>query len=324
MPAYYRFAWQRSAILKRLALTLLSTSLAFEPCAVAQGQAASATAEFPLELVDWVAHSGNPVFTAEGPGHWDAKIRERGWILREDSTYHLWFTGYNGTDGGIKLLGYATSSDGIYWTRSAKNPLCRDHWVEDMMVIKRGDTYYMFAEGSDDNHAVMLTSKDRVEWKWEGPLDIRLADGIRPANRPCGTPTVWVENDAWYLFYEQLDLGVWLATSKDVLWRVWTNVQDEPILVPGPAAYDKQFIAVDQIIKHQGAYIAFYHASGNKTPRTWNTNVARSTDLVHWQKFQGNPIVDHNRSSGIVVRDGHGFRLYTMHEQVDMFCPRRK
>ena len=135
------------------------------------------------------------------------------------------------------------------------------------MVVKRGDLYYMFAEGSDDNHAVMLTSNDRVEWKWEGPLDIRLADGIRPATKPCGTPTVWVENDISYLFYEHLDLGVWLATSKDILSRVWTNVQDEPILIPGPAVYDNQLIAVDQIIKYQGAYIAFYHGSGNRIPR---------------------------------------------------------
>jgi hypothetical protein len=101
-------------------------------------------------------------------------------------------------------------------------------------------------------------------------------------------------------------------------------VRDEPILVPGPAAYDKQLIALDQIIKHKGVYYAFYHASGNENPRTWNTNIARSNDLVRWQKFRGNPIVEDNRSSGIVVRDGDGFRLYTMHAQVDIFCPRGK
>jgi hypothetical protein len=320
----HRFAWQRPTVLTLLALSLLGMFPAFTPCAVGQDQAASATAEFPSDLVDWVPRPGNPIFAAGGDGHWDVKIRERGWILREGDGYHLWFTGYDGTREGIKRLGYASSPDGIRWTRSAMNPLSRDHWVEDMMVVKWGDTYYMFAEGSDDNHAVMLTSKDRVEWKWEGPLDVRLADGNRPAKKPCGTPTVWIEDDVWYLFYEHLDLGVWLATSNDVRSRVWTNVRDDPILVPGPAAYDRQLIALDQIVKHKGVYYAFYHASGNGTPRTWNTNVARSTDLIHWQKFPGNPIVEDNRSSGIVVRDGDGFRLYTMHAQVDIFCPRGK
>ncbi|HEV3137615.1 MAG TPA: hypothetical protein VGZ26_06915, partial [Pirellulales bacterium] len=80
-----------------------------------------------------------------------------------------------------------------------------------------------------------------------------------------------------------------------------------------------------QIVKHGGAYFAYYHGSGSETaPRTWNTNVARSTDLLHWQKYSGNPIVDQNKSSGIVVSDGRQLRLYTMHEQVDVYFPRGK
>ena len=47
-----------------------------------------------------------------------------------------------------------------------------------------------------------------------------------------------------------------------------------------------------------------------------------SKDLVHWQKFAGNPIIAGNRSSGIVVREDDGLRLYTMHEQVDAFYSR--
>ncbi len=276
-------------------------------------------AEFPQSLVNWVPLPGNPVFIAEGPGHWDVKIRERGWILREGDAYHLWFTGYDGTREGIKLLGYATSTDGLKWTRSGENPLVRDHWVEDIMVVKHGGTYYMFAEGRNNNHAELLTSKDRVNWKWEGPLDVRLADGKQRVDDPCGTPTVWVENDTWHLFYERHDLGVWMATTKDPLSRVWVNVQDEPVLSPGPAAYDKEMIAMNQVIQQDGAYFAFYHGSGETTPRMWNTNIARSTDLIHWQKFPRNPLVENNKSSGIVVPDGPGFRLYTMHNQIDVF-----
>jgi len=234
-------------------------------------------AEFPPELMHWSPIGTNPVFTAEGPRHWDVKIRERGWILREGDIYRLWFTGYDGTRQGIKLLGYATSRDGVHWERSAKNPIYRDHWVEDMCVVRSGGTYYMFAEGADQNHAEMLTSKNGTDWKWEGELDVRLADGQRPARKPCGTPTVFLENGTWYLFYEWLDKGVWLAKSKDPLSRVWTNVRDEPVLALGPDQYDKDALAVNQVIKYRGAYFAFYHGSGSGkiVPRTWNTNIAR-------------------------------------------------
>jgi hypothetical protein len=323
MAASSQFGRPRLRVSVLVAIALLGHSAALERRAVAQNEAATSSVEFPRALTEWNSHAPKPVFTASGPQHWDVKIRERGWILREGNTYHMWFTGYDGTRAGMKQLGYACSCDGIDWKRSPKYPLVRDHWVEDMMVVKHGDTYYMFAEGQDGSHIVMLTSTDRLNWTWQGPLDIRRADGGTPIEKPCGTPTVWNENGTWYLFYEHRDLGVWLATTRDVHSMSWTNVQDEPVLVPGPAAYDERQIALNQIIKHDDAYFAFYHGSGEGEPRTWNTNIARSTDLVHWQKFDGNPLIEQNKSSGIFVHDGCGYRVYTMHDQVDLFWPSR-
>jgi hypothetical protein len=272
--------------------------------------------------VKWKPYSGNPIFTAEGAGHWDVKIRERGWIMRDNDGYTLWFTGYDGIRDGKKQLGLATSRDGIHWTRSPKNPIYGDHWVEDMMVVRFGPKYYMFAEGEHDNHAVMLTSADGVDWKWHGELDVRLADGKRPAPKPCGTPTVWHEpaSHTWYLFYERGDKGVWLAKSTDIDSRVWTNVRDEAVLKLGPGEYDKDMIALDHVFRHGDAYFAIYHgSSGDAEPRTWNTDIARSTDLVHWEKYPHNPIVDNNKSSGQVVKVGNELRLYTMHDQIDLY-----
>ena len=147
----------------------------------------------------------------------------------------MWYTGYDGTRGGLKMLGYATSPDGIHWTPDANNPIYRGHWVEDMMVVKHGSTYYMFAEGLDD-HAQLLSSSDKIHWSWLGFLDIRTTDGKPIPKGPYGTPTAWFENGRWYLFYERGDKAVWLAQSKDL--NVFTNVQDTPVLTPGPSAYD--------------------------------------------------------------------------------------
>jgi hypothetical protein len=282
-----------------------------------------ATADFPPELVKWTPYLGNPILTAEGPGHWDVKIRERGWIMHDGDAWRMWFTGYDGTREGLKMLGYATSPDGVHWTRSPKNPIYRGHWVEDMCIVRQGDTYYMFAESENDNHAEMFTSADGIDWKWIGKLDVRQTDETKAARRPCGTPTVWIEGNTWYLMYEWMDKGIWLATTKDPMSLVWRDVQEEPVLSPGPGFYDKELMAVNQVIRFKGAYYAIYHGSGSgaAVPRTWTTDIARSTDRVHWQKYSGNPIVEGNKSSGIVVPVGDGFRLYTMHDQVDLFEP---
>jgi hypothetical protein len=280
--------------------------------------------KFPPELVRFVPSEKNPVFTAAGKGAWDARIRERGWILREGEVWKMWYTGYDSTRDGLKKLGYATSPDGITWTRYPHNPLYAEHWVEDMMVVKHGGKYHMFAEGKDDQ-AHRLVSDDGIAWKRVGPLDIRLTDGRPIPPGPYGTPTAWHENDQWHLFYERGDQGIWLATSKDM--KIWTNVQDKPVLSPGPAAYDRDLVALNQIIKHKERYYAYYHGSASTGPqaRLWSTAVATSTDLVHWEKYPGNPLrpVAENKSSGIVVHDGKHFRLYTMHDAVHLHFPRR-
>jgi hypothetical protein len=322
MRARHVYSFPRRAFLVLGAIAEFAFALALARETLAQIAKGAGSAEFPPELVDWAPASDNPVFVAGGASCWDSKIRERGWIMREGGCYHLWYTGYDGTREGIKRLGYATSVDGLRWTRSALNPLCPNRWIEDMMVVKQCGTYYMFAEGAADGHSELFTSTDRVNWKWQGPLIILLADGQHEAKKPCGTPTVWIENCVWYLFYEWHDRGVWLARSCDPLSRIWTNIDDNPVLVPGPDEYDEEQIAVNQIVRYGGAYFAFYHGRGTEFPQVWNTHIARSTDLIHWEKYPGNPIIAGNKSSGIAVPAGSTFRLYTMHDQVDAFYPR--
>jgi len=282
----------------------------------AQLSVARAGEEFPPELVRFQPYEKNPVFAGAGGEAWDAKIRERGWILRDGDAWRMWYTGYDGSPKPQMMLGLATSGDGLTWARDTANPIYREHWVEDMMVVKNGDTYYMFAEGKDDQ-AQLLTSRDGVRWQREGRLDVRSVNGQPIAEGPYGTPTAWLEDKTWYLYYERRDAGVWLSKSTDL--KVWTNVQDEPVLSPGPDPGDKLMIALNQIIRFDDRYYAYYHGSGTpEKPRLWTTNVAVSTDLVHWKKFAGNPLLPEreDKSSGIVVHDGKQFRLYTMHPEV--------
>src|SRR5437867_3413569 len=96
---------------------------------LASFHAAFADDRFPPELVRFSSSPKEPVFTSGGKGQWDEKIRERGWIMREDGVWKLWYTGCDGSAEGTRLLGYATSPDGIRWTRHPRNPLLREQWV---------------------------------------------------------------------------------------------------------------------------------------------------------------------------------------------------
>ena len=295
----------------------------FAACLVG-GLVPGAAGEFPPELTHWQPRPGNPVFSAAGPGHWDVKIRERGWILKHGDQWQMWFTGYDGTRAGVKSLGYATSTDGLTWQRSGDQPVYAESWVEDMCVILDAGVYHMFAEGEGDR-AQRLTSTDGVNWKRIGTLDVRLKDGTPIPEGPFGTPTVWLEDGVWNLFYERRDLGIWLARSHDL--KVWTNLQDEPVLRIGPAEYDLDQIAMNQILKYKGRYYAVFHGAKKSAvegqPSLWATGLAGSDDLIHWEKYPGNPLrpIAENKSSGLLIPVGDGFRLYTMHSQVDAYDP---
>jgi len=285
---------------------------------------AAAEDRVPAELTQFEPVAGHPVFVAAGENHWDARIRERGWILRDGDQWRMWYTGYDGSRTGLKLLGHATSPDGLHWTRDDRNPLHREHWVEDVCVVKHDGTYYMVAEGFLDQ-AHLLTSPDGLSWTRRGLLDVRLANGEPIPRGAYGTPVLWIENGVWHLFYERNDAGVWLAKSTDL--KVWTNVQDAPVLSPGPDLYDRDQIAMNQILRHKGRYYAVFHGAANdKSPALWATGLAVSDNLVHWTKCPGNPLrpIAENKSSGLLIPHGDGFRLYTMHDRVEVHESRAK
>ena len=268
---------------------------------------------FPSELVNFIPYRNNPVFTGGGAGAWDEVIRERGYILRENDGYHMWYTGYQKDNHDTLYLGYASSPDGINWTRYQHNPVFTGSWTEDMMVMRSDSLYIMFAEGRGDT-AHMLTSADKIHWKDHGSLTIQTKNGQPLSPGPYGTPTVWKEDGTWYLFYERNDSAIWLASSVDL--RAWRNVQDEPVINKGPEPYDKYGVALNQVIKHDGMYYGYYHGTAYEDWHEWSTNVVVSSDLIHWKKYDKNPIMKENKSSGIILDDGAQYRLYTMHPEV--------
>ncbi|PPL00052.1 glycosylase [Parapedobacter indicus] len=278
---------------------------------------------FPPEVVTFTAYSDSSLFSGTDSSTWDKEIRERGFIIHDEGQYKMWYTGYNSDSSAVKFLGYAVSDDGINWERYPKNPIYREKWTEDVFVLKDEGLYYMFAEGENDV-AHLLTSTDGIRWESKGSLIIQSTKGDT-IPEPYGTPVVFSKEGTWHLFYEREDSAIWVATSVDKLH--WRNIQDEPVLIPGPKEYDKGAVAANQIVEFDGKYYMYYHATSNPdwnkggSPVYWNSNVAVSEDLINWEKYPNNPLVENNESSPVTVWDGKKPRLYTMHKNVHLYLP---
>jgi len=99
-----------------------------------------------------------------GPaGSWEADKVGRPSVLYENGTYQMW---YDGAANGARHVGYATSTDGVTWTRYAGNPVLKNAGAVD--VKKIGGVYVMLREGGDGTY--WATSPDGTCWVDRGKL----------------------------------------------------------------------------------------------------------------------------------------------------------
>ena len=119
----------------------------------------------------WLAESASirnftkvaEVLGTGAPGAWDAEKVGRPSVLVEGGITHMW---YDGTASGSRHVGYATSTDGVHFTRFAGNPIFLNAGAVD--VKKVGGVYVMLREGG--NGTYWATSANGTCWVDRGKL----------------------------------------------------------------------------------------------------------------------------------------------------------
>ncbi len=136
---------------------------------------------------DWTKYEGNPVFV-KGEKSWDDGIIVGHSVIKSGSTYKMWYSGAHSIESP-KSIGYATSTDGIHWTRYSGNPVFNGiagSWDEGSValptVLQDGKTLHMWYLGGLDGDA--------------GTIGYATSqDGIHP--KICNSHLLPVTND-WY------------------------------------------------------------------------------------------------------------------------------
>ncbi|HNB54977.1 MAG TPA: hypothetical protein PK530_23710, partial [Anaerolineales bacterium] len=97
--------------------------------------------------ITWTKSPSNPVLDVGAPGEWDENGLEAPFVIQESPTsYKMWYSGFGGC-----AIGYATSSDGINWTKYAGNPVLTpgpNPWNNDCAIhpylLYEGGVYKMW------------------------------------------------------------------------------------------------------------------------------------------------------------------------------------
>ncbi len=122
--------------------------------------------------VHWSLSPLNPVLTAGTAGSWDERLDEIVALIHDGSQYKMWYEGYT-SGGGPTRLGYATSPDGLTWTKDAANPLLGPggpgSWDQNDTTwfrMAKTSTGYLLAYTGYDAHPQIgiATSPDGIAW----------------------------------------------------------------------------------------------------------------------------------------------------------------
>ncbi|UCH62642.1 MAG: T9SS type A sorting domain-containing protein [Fidelibacterota bacterium] len=93
----------------------------------------------------------DPVLKVGGSGAWDYQRVFGPAVLPTDTGYEMWYAGawYPSDAGSIQVVGYATSADGISWTKWLDNPVIRSypewgHYYITGTALKLGGFYHLW------------------------------------------------------------------------------------------------------------------------------------------------------------------------------------
>jgi MYXO-CTERM domain-containing protein len=109
-------SWDADSVCEPKVLHVGATYFMFYSHCVGTGGIGLATS---ADGIAWTKAAGNPVI-AVGSG-WDSAQVDWGDVYYDGTTFHMWYPGH--ADFGGFSLGYASSTDGMTWTKSPNNPV---------------------------------------------------------------------------------------------------------------------------------------------------------------------------------------------------------
>lgn len=179
--------------------------------------------------VNWNKLISNPVLDVGGSDTWEEHGVDDPTVILDGSTYKMWYTGVTydlDTEEETACIGYATSSDGITWTKWSGNPVLQpgavgawdDQYIDDATVIKDGSVFRMwykaFSTNDPNDRVGYATSSNGISWdKYPAPV---IEHGQEP--------DVIKDSENYKMWFHRSGEGILYATSIDGI--VWDEHPD--------------------------------------------------------------------------------------------------
>ncbi len=202
---------------------------------------------FSSDGIVWTKHSDNPVLDIGASGEWDERMVTCPTVVFDGTSFKMWYLGINSSFSRL-VTGYATSPDGINWTKYANNPVLVEgpsgSWDQALAIVGSvlfdGSSYKMWYSGAASFGAARIgyaTSSDGINWT---KLATNPIMGAGPSGSwddvTANSPNVVFDGTSYHMWYRGRDGAtnrIGYATSPDGL--DWTKHADNPVLDIGPS-----------------------------------------------------------------------------------------
>jgi hypothetical protein len=284
----------------------------------------SAITPSPRDGTTWIKYSGNPL---------DVGLQTvyEPWVIYDGQVFKMWYTGVIGSSPNyVHRIYYATSPDGINWIPHGM-VLDRgvlgswdDYIIRRPLVLFDGSMYRMWYQGYRTDGIAKIgcaTSSDGITWiKNESNPVLVPGENGGWDDGGFGNFDVIFDGIVYRMWYEGHPTPggttrIGFATSSDGI--SWTKYPGNPVMAPGPAAWESRTIQPGAVYMNGSCYFMLYIGQGYSTPV--RVGLATSLDGLAWSKYERNPVLDVGPpsswdSDGVrascVVRIGNTLLLY--------------
>jgi|GEM_PF-1726343 len=256
--------------------------------------------QLDADPLHFTKYPGNPVLSVT-PGKFDSVLMRGNSVIFDEGIFKMW---YSGNDGTKQSLGYATSTDGINWTKQNNgDPVLtpgpgsfENQDIYQVWVLKDSVTYKMWftCHGSNIAHICYATSNDGIHWDRYSGNPVFVPDGSGFDSTHVAVSTVLKENGVYKMWYtgndgSTPDNAIGYATSTDGL--SWSRRNDAVLKVGPSGAFDSVGVCNPVVISTNGLYYAYYSGYDGST---YTLGLASSTDGISWTRLNGgHKVLDH-------------------------------
>ncbi len=293
--------------------------------------------DFQPVKVEFTAYEGNPILTVGEAGAWDSGSVWNPRVILKDGAFHMFYTG--GMDASSPpAVGYATSEDGLHWTKYEDNPVLEmdpaitKAGIPNVTPVLDGDTWIIFFpfvkyRGTPAASIMRATAPAPVgPWTIEANPVLEKASG-QDWDVNMDIASVTLAEGEYVLYYTSPYQNVGEATSPDGI--TWTKYNDsvttesqyansDPVFTVGGAESWDSIMVVAPVVQYgDHGWEMFYGATG-VSPIIMSIGYATSPDGITWTRYGDGPVLTapegrlHVVPGSFMIDDGTYYLYYSM------------